>query len=171
MPHFETKWAIENHLRSLGLPLTIIRPVYFFENFVGGWAMQKTDEGYALAMPLSPERPLQGVAADDVGAFVALTFGQPDRWRGKEFELAGDEMTPPQYCEAMSRDLGRPVSYQRVPWEAVRGRSEDAYRMYDFFEREGYSADIAHLRELYPGLHTFAQWLARGGLRRLKEQA
>jgi len=171
VPHFETKWAIENHLRFLGLSPTIVRPVYFFENFVGGWAMQKADEGFALAMPLSPDRSLQAVAADDIGAFVAMAFGQPDRWAGQEFELAGDEMTPPQYCEAMSRDLGTPVRYLQVPWEAVRSQNEDVYRMYDFFEREGYAADIAHLRELHPGLHTFAQWLERGGLRRLREQA
>jgi uncharacterized protein YbjT (DUF2867 family) len=171
VPHFETKWAIENHLRSLGLPLTIIRPVYFFENFVGGWAMQKTDEGYALAAPLSPGRTLQGVAVDDIGAFVALVFGEPGRWAGQEFELAGDEMTGPRYCEAMSRDLGRPVRYQQIPWEAVRAQSEDGYRTFDFFEREGYKADIAKLRETYAGLQNFAQWLERGGLRPLKEQA
>jgi uncharacterized protein YbjT (DUF2867 family) len=171
VPHFETKWAIENHLRSLGLPLTIIRPVYFFENFVGGWAMQKTDEGYTLAMPLSPDRPLQGVAVDDIGAFVALAFGQTERWRGQEFELAGDELTGPQYCEAMSRDLGRPVRYLQIPWDAIRSQNEDAFRTYDFFEREGYAADTAGLRQTYPGLQSFAQWLERGGLRPLKEQA
>lgn len=170
VPHFETKWAIENHLRSLGLSLTIVRPVYFFENFVGGWAMQKTNGGYTLAMPLSPDRPLQGVAADDIGAFVALAFGDPERWRGQEFELAGDEMTGPHYCEAMSRDLGTPVTYFQVPWEAIRGQSEDVYRMYDFFEREGYGADIAGLREIHPGLQSFDRWLECGGLRPLKEQ-
>ena len=41
--------------------------------------------------------------------------------------------------------------------------------MYRFFEREGYQADIAALRAEYPGMHTFAQWLAGGGLRRLRQ--
>ena len=168
VPHFESKWAIENHLRSLGLALTIIRPTYFFENFSGGWSLQPSDDGYSLGMPLSPERALQATAVDDVGAFVALAFRDPDRWQGHEFELAGDEMTGPGYCEAMSRDLGRPVRYQQLPWEAVRSQSEDVYRMYDFFEREGYAADIAHLRELHPGLQSFQQWLDAGGLRSLK---
>ena len=68
-------------------------------------------------------------------------------------------MTGPGYCAAMSRDLGRPVRYQQIPWESVRSRSEDIYRMYDFFEREGHAADIAHLRGLHPGLQSFPQWL------------
>jgi hypothetical protein len=40
--------------------------------------------------------------------------------------------------------------------------------MYGFFEREGYAADLAHLRELHPGLQSFQRWLDAGGLRSLK---
>jgi len=72
VPHFETKWQVEEHLRSLDLPMTIVRPVYFFENF-GGWGLQPQEggEGYTLAMPLSPDATLQSVAVDDIGAFAA----------------------------------------------------------------------------------------------------
>jgi len=31
--HFETKWEIENHIRKLGLPATMIRPAGFMENY------------------------------------------------------------------------------------------------------------------------------------------
>src|SRR5215469_16631466 len=31
--HFETKWEIEKHIRKLGLPATMIRPVGFMENY------------------------------------------------------------------------------------------------------------------------------------------
>ena len=56
------------------------------------------------------------------------------------------------------------MEYVQVPWEAMREQSEDLYRMYDFFERDGYQADIAALRAEYPALHTFERWLAEGGL-------
>src|SRR5262245_30410765 len=29
--HWETKWAVENHIRKLGLPATILRPAAFME--------------------------------------------------------------------------------------------------------------------------------------------
>ncbi|HRE46428.1 MAG TPA: hypothetical protein PLD47_01775 [Aggregatilineales bacterium] len=29
IPHFESKWRIEEHARSLNLPLTVLRPVAF----------------------------------------------------------------------------------------------------------------------------------------------
>jgi uncharacterized protein YbjT (DUF2867 family) len=167
VPHFESKWAIENHLRDLGLPLTVVRPVYFFENF-GGWSLQPSGDGYSMAMPLSPDRPLQAVASDDIGAFVAMAFADPAAWVGREFELAGDERTLPAYAEAIAADIGARVDYVQVPWEGLREQSEDLYRMFDFFEREGYAADIAALREQYPGLHTFDGWLAGGGLSKLR---
>ena len=167
VPHFESKWAIENHLRDLGLPLTVVRPVYFFENF-GGWSLQPSGDGYSMAMPLSADRSLQAVASDDIGAFVAMAFADPAAWVGREFELAGDERTLPAYAEAIAADIGARVEYVQVPWEASREQSEDLYRMFDFFERKGYAADIAALREQYPGLHTFDGWLAEGGLSSLR---
>jgi uncharacterized protein YbjT (DUF2867 family) len=163
VPHFETKWAVEQHLRELGLPLTVVRPVYFFENFAG-WSLRPAEDGYAIMMPLSPDRTLQGVAADDIGAFVALAFSAPDEWVGRAFELAGDERTVPQYAEAIATRIGKPVQYVRIPWEAVQSQNEDLYRMLRFFEERGYEADIPALRRAFPELHDFGSWLAAGGI-------
>jgi uncharacterized protein YbjT (DUF2867 family) len=172
VPHFESKWQVEEHLRSLDLPLTIVRPVYFFENF-GGWGLQPQEggEGYTLATPLSPETTLQSVAVDDIGAFVAKAFAAPAAWAGRELELGGDERTLAEYAAVIGRDLGARVDYFQIPWEALKQQNEDLYLMNQFLEREGYQADIAALRAEYPGLHTFEQWLAEGGLARLRKTA
>jgi uncharacterized protein YbjT (DUF2867 family) len=160
------------HLRSLDLPLTIVRPVYFFENFgAGALQPQEGGEGYTLAMPMSPDTTLQGVAVDDIGAFVAKAFAAPADWAGREFELAGDEHALAGYAAAIGRDIGVPVGYFQVSWEASKEQNEDIYLMYRYFEREGYQADIAALRAEYPGLHTFEQWLAEGGLGHLRKAA
>ena len=34
VPHMESKFKIESHIRQLGLPFTIIRPTSLFENFL-----------------------------------------------------------------------------------------------------------------------------------------
>jgi uncharacterized protein YbjT (DUF2867 family) len=170
VPHFESKWAVENHLRGLDLPLTVVRPVFFFENFAG-WSLRPTDGGYTLSMPLSPGRTLQGVAVDDIGAYVAMAFLDPTEWVGREVELAGDERTLPEYAAAIGERLRMPVRYVQLPWEALREQSEDQYRMFKFFDRVGYQADIGALRARYPGLHTFAGWLGEGGLDGLAKAA
>jgi uncharacterized protein YbjT (DUF2867 family) len=167
VPHFESKWRIEQHLRELGLPLTVVRPVYFFETF-GGWSLQPEGDGYVLSAALTPARTLQGVAVDDIGAVVATAFADPATWVGAAFELGGDERTLPDYAAAIAADLGVPVDYRQLPLDALQAQSEDLYRMWDFLQRDGYRADIAALRRQYPGLRTFDLWLREGGLAHLR---
>lgn len=31
VPHFDSKWRVEEHVRSIGLPASIVRPVFFME--------------------------------------------------------------------------------------------------------------------------------------------
>ncbi|MBN4054795.1 NmrA family NAD(P)-binding protein, partial [Nitrospira defluvii] len=43
IPHFETKWQVEQHIQKIGLPATIIRPTAFMDNFGTFW--QPSPEG------------------------------------------------------------------------------------------------------------------------------
>ena len=161
IPHFDSKALVEEHLKHLDLPLTIIRPVYFMENLVNWGA--RTDEGLIVPVPLSATTRLQMIAVDDVAAIVALTFAQPDKYIGKAFDIAGDELTFPEAAFAVSTGIGEPVRYVQTPWEAVRAQNEDIYLMYDWFERKGYGVDIADVRKMHPELLDFKAWVARGG--------
>ena len=165
IPHFETKWRIEQHLRGLELPLTVLRPVWFYENF-NSYGMEQVGDAYEIRGPMRPETRLQMIAADDVGAFVALAFGRPHEWIGRELEIAGDELTMAQIAEAIQSHTGVYTDYVQVPMEQVRAYSEDLARMWEYLEREGYQADLHQLRRLLPDLTAFAEWLEKGGLRR-----
>jgi uncharacterized protein YbjT (DUF2867 family) len=164
IPHFESKYQIEEHIRALGLPHTILRPVFLMENFL---ASRDTILGGTLAEPLRPATPLQMVAVDDIGAFAALAFANPARWLGRAIELAGDELTMPQAAACFGRVLGRPVQYVQVPTAEVRrtlgAGGADQVAMFTWFNRVGYSADIPAVRALYPALTTLEQWVRRAG--------
>jgi len=157
IPHFQSKHEVEDHIRHLGIPCTIIRPVFFMEN----WLMMKDSiQQGVLAQPLSPDRRLQMVAVDDIGAFVALAFEHPDQWRGQAFDLAGDELSMTDVAAQFGRKLGREVRYQQVPWDEFEQRAGREYTiMYRWFQDHGYNADIAAARREYSKLHTFEQWL------------
>src|SRR5262252_6627302 len=45
--HFESKWEIENYIRKLGLPATMIRPVAFMENYYIESSRNRDSEGQA----------------------------------------------------------------------------------------------------------------------------
>src|SRR5215210_7965126 len=49
--HFESKWEVEEHVRQIGLPYTILRPVFIMQN----WEMMREHVlGGTLAQPLDP---------------------------------------------------------------------------------------------------------------------
>lgn len=158
VPHFESKRRIEEHIFSLGLPATILRPAYFMENL--SWKRTQILDGTYESMGLDPDKSLQMIAADDIGAFAALAFGNPGDYIGRAIELAGDELTEPQMAATMAEVIGRPV--ELVP-EAEPPAYEDMTIMVTWFNEKGYEASIPALRQAHPGLMTFETWLQNSG--------
>src|SRR5579864_5156497 len=92
IPHWESKWEIEKYIRSLELPVTVLRPVTFME----GYYIDQVEIGILkgkLVDPVRADKPYQTIATNDIGAFVALAFERPEEFTGKELEIAGSELT------------------------------------------------------------------------------
>ncbi|SDL80016.1 Uncharacterized conserved protein YbjT, contains NAD(P)-binding and DUF2867 domains [Nonomuraea maritima] len=156
IPHFDTKWEIEQHLRATGLPATVLRPTTFMEVFT----MRGSSLGLGMmAAALGPRRPLQMIAVRDIGVFAGLAFADPDTYTGQALELAGDQLTVPQIAATL-KATGRPGRYARVPRLLLRAMGKEA-RMLFWFAESGYDADIPALRERHPGLLTLKSWLTR----------
>ncbi|MFD3648486.1 NmrA/HSCARG family protein [Streptomyces cyaneofuscatus] len=147
--HFESKAEIERHIKALGLPATILRPVFFMNNLLH---FADVEGERVMSLPVKPDKPMQFIASDDIGVFAADAFDRPAEFIGREIELAGDEITFPQVAEVYERITGVPSRLDPTPIEE---------RMFEWFAEEGYQADIPALRELHPGLLTFEQFLAQ----------
>ncbi len=160
IPHFESKYAIEQHIRSLELPSTIFRPVYFMHNF-NEPKMESAILNGMLATALRQDRRLQMLAPEDLGTFVRLAFDHPEVYLDKTFELAGDELTMSEAAAVFSRITGRTVHSVQQPIGEVQRFNRDAGRMYAWFNDNGYHADIPALRALHPGLLSLETWLKR----------
>jgi uncharacterized protein YbjT (DUF2867 family) len=163
--HWQTKWQIEQHIRSLELPATILRPAAFMENYYIP-AVEKSLVKGRLADPIKPDVPYQTIASDDIGKFVALAFARPHDFIGRGLEIAGSSLTNRQAVDVFARVLGRPVTYRRLPMPMVRvvlGR--EYYQMFRWFNRGGFQADIAALRRDYPEIHlrSLEEWLREEG--------
>lgn len=147
--HFETKAQVERHIQRLGLPATILRPVFFMDNLLH---YADAEGERVLALPALPDRPIQLIAADDIGFFAAEAFDDPARHLGRQIELAGDELTFPRIAEIYERVTGTPTRFEPQPIEE---------RMFAWFAEEGYRADIAALRALHARVETFEEFLTR----------
>jgi uncharacterized protein YbjT (DUF2867 family) len=62
IPHFDSKFRIEEHIRSSGMRYTIVRPAFFMEDWLYWMGMRQRIEGGTLSLPLTPETRLQMVA-------------------------------------------------------------------------------------------------------------
>jgi len=159
VPHFDNKWRIEETVRGLRFPShVIIRPVFFMENLVAPFSLQ----GSTLSLALGPGTKLQMIAVDDIGWFGARAFTDAAALNRREIDIAGDVRTMPQAAEILGEALGRPIVFAQAPIEQVRQYSEDTALMLEWFERVGYSADIAGLeREFGRSLTKLPDWAAR----------
>jgi uncharacterized protein YbjT (DUF2867 family) len=158
VPHFESKWRIENYIRERGLPATILRPAFFMDNF-RSIISEQADNTLSVRMALRLETTLQMIAVDDIGAFAALAFEQKTTFLDKAIEIAGDELTPAQITDVFQRNLGKPMRFIEVPVEQLRSVDPELGSMFAWFNQSGYQADIAALRQLYPSLKTLEAWL------------
>lgn len=150
IPHFESKWQIEQTVRALRFPsYTILRPVFFMENLLSPSMLQ----GDVLVSPLAPTTVLQMIAVDDIGKFGALAFEQARRLNGEEIDIAGDASTMPAAAEALGQALGRQIDYVRSPMEQMRQANPDMATMFEWFEEVGYNVDIPGLEATY-GIQT-----------------
>ena len=159
VPHFDNKWRIEETVCGLRFPShVILRPVFFMENLVAPYSLQ----GSTLAVALQPGTKLQMIAVDDIGWFGARAFTDAATLNRREIDIAGDVRTMPQAAEVLAEAMGRPIAFAQTPIDQVRQYSQDMALMFEWFERVGYSADIAGLeREFGRPLTKLPDWAAR----------
>ena len=160
IPHFDSKREVEEHIERLGVPYTIVAPVYFMENLLAPWTLPEL-KGGRLPMALSSSRPLQQIALSDIAAFTALILEKRKDFAGQRLDIASDEMAGDEVAETLTRVTGHEIHYVELPLEQVRQTmGDDGARMFEWFDQVGYSADIAALRRDHPevGWHTFTGW-------------
>jgi len=61
IPHFESKYRVEEHISYLGLRATVVRPVYFMDNFWYPSMREGVLQG-TLSYPMKADKPLQMIA-------------------------------------------------------------------------------------------------------------
>lgn len=143
---------IEDHLRAIGLPLTVLRPVTIMEEIPWFWLSLLGGEA-VLATPYGPDTRLPMICLDDVAGLAARAVTEPAALEGQTLEVAGDEASMAEVAALISQGLGRQVRASEVQVEGVFMLAED----------EQPAPDIRWLLSLYPQLHTLSSWLTSGG--------
>lgn len=147
VPHYAQKHRAEEYLRASGLAWTILRPVFFMDNF-GADALAGNLLAGRLHAPMPPHVATQLVAVDDIGCAAATVMSAPEAWAGKTLDLAGDALTWEEIAAAIGTAIGRTVDFYPLPPEWVaESMGADYAAYYDWLWKEGFAASIDGMEE------------------------
>lgn len=147
IPHFDSCNEIDEHIQQLDLPNTVLKPVFFFQNFE-----QMSDDitDGTLAMPLEKGVKLQMIDIDDIGKAATVAFANPDKFIGTRHDIAGDALNLEQMTRVFSEILDievEPVHLSIDDAEAEMG--EEFAVMFEWFNEHGYTADLEQVQKTF----------------------
>jgi len=160
--HFDTKFEVEKHLTANSKKFKdgyfIVRPTAFMDNLL---TIMRPKDGY-LTLPMQPHTRVQWVSVTDIGKLAAkgLIFYQD--YSGKAIDLAGDNLSGREIARILSNVSGVSVQYcesSNFTKFLMRKFAGDLMAMVDFFEKEGYNANIEEIKKQHlPDVMDFQTW-------------
>ena len=107
---------------------------------------------------------MQFIAVEDIGRIVTAIFADPARFGSQTIEIAGDTVTGVELAEKFSRTAARPIAYHRFADSLLEQNTflGSLAGLVDQGRLAGH-ADVASLREAFPGLLTMDDWLEGAG--------
>ncbi len=162
VPHFDSKYKVEQHLQTLDIPWSISAPVYFMDNALAPWALDALKAG-KIAMAMPADRPLQQISAKNIGEFVASLAGRRESVFGRRFDIAGDVLTGIQMAAALSAGAGEDISVDSFPVSILKDQDADMGAMYGWFDDVGYNVDLSQLHEQFSDVtwESYEAWTKR----------
>ncbi|PRP85024.1 NmrA family protein [Planoprotostelium fungivorum] len=159
VPHFDTKWTIEQHIREVDIPWTILRPVAFMDNFTAN-PSKANFVGFGVFATLLIGHSLHWVHTRDIGRAAVRAINNPIEYRDKIIPLSGDVQTLNGVLDAYEKVHGKRPWKAYVPRWAANQLPKDFTKMFQYFRKEGFSTDVAACRKADPEMYTVEKWLA-----------
>jgi uncharacterized protein YbjT (DUF2867 family) len=162
---WENKYEIEELIRNGGFQAwTILHPCWFMENFVepNSAIMAPELKNGVLFGTLKRDTPLKLNSGEDTAKFARAAFENPQKFHGKDINIASDELSMTEIAQTLSRVLDKKVVFETAGDEETRKRGMlegTVYFMEWLEEVPGYGFDIQETREYGVELKSFAEWV------------
>jgi uncharacterized protein YbjT (DUF2867 family) len=161
IPQFESKFKIENHIKALGLPYTIIRASSLYENFLIPEVNDRIKRG-KLASPVNKDKVQQFISAVDIGKISAEIFLNKEKYIEKTITIGAEEMDMQQVAKTFSEVLGKEIRYQKLPLFIARlVMGKDLYKLFKWINNHDaiFMKDLESFKKENPGLTSLEQWV------------
>lgn len=161
IPHWDSKAKIEDHIKHIGLPFTIIRPCSILENFLFPQVKSRILKG-KLPSPVNKNVVQQFIASKDIGEIATLIFLDPEKYMGSTFTLAAEELDMQQMAVNFSEVTRKPVKFQKMPMLITRlVMGKNLYKMFKWINEHDslFVKDLPAFRKEYPNLINSREWI------------
>ena len=160
IPHFDSKYKVEKHIKTLEIPYTISAPVFFMDNVVAPWSLD-TLKGGKIMLAMPSHRSLQQVSVKNIGEFVASLIGRREEVFEKRIDFAGDELTGSECAATLTRITGHQIIYEALPVSVVKDQDDDMGAMFEWFDSVGYNIDVPELHKSFSDVdwQSYSRWV------------
>ena len=159
--HYESKWAIEQHIRDLGLPATILRPVGFMDAFGARRCSAECSSEYSERTLDLHSRSSSWPPTTSVGlprALSKIRRATPDALS----RSPGIELSINDIVRTFKTVTGKKPWVAPIPaFLAKRAMPKEFLDMFTWIREKGFKANIAEVRQEYPQMLTFAGWVKK----------
>lgn len=157
---WDTKVAVTEHARSLGVPLTVLRPVAFMELMSERRFYPAASVWHLMPKLMGPERPVGWLSVDDLAVIAEKAFADPDAFVGRDVALTSDVQSIAQCREIWREVTGRaPRRFPMPVWMFERFSGTDETTMWRWLRENPVDLDTRAALEIHPEARTVRAWL------------
>ena len=163
--YWQNKAAVNEMVKTQGLRhWVILKPALIMENLVPPMVdlmYPSLAERGRFETAIEQDTCLDWIAAQDIGAFAAAAFADPERFHGHEIDLAAESVTLPEVAAKITKATGKPVSAVTLSEEETLAKPYGAmtFQHESWNNVEGYKVDLDAVRSWGVPLTTLDQFI------------
>ncbi len=161
VPHFESKFELENYIKSKNLNYSILRPASFYENHLFPRVANDIKKGKYIS-PLNKMCNQQMIGVDDIGKIAAAVISNKEKYNNKTISIATDEWQIGKIPQVFSETINKPVSYKKLPGFITRlAMGKDLSKMFKYMNQNDFCVinNIQEVRDEFDISGDFRSWV------------
>lgn len=161
VPHFESKFELENYIKSKKLNYTILRPASFYENHLFPRVVNDILKGKYIS-PLNKLCKQQMIGIDDIGKIATTVISNKEKYNNKTISIATDEWQIGKIPQVFSEAINKPVNYKKLPGFITRlAMGKDLSKMFKYMNQNDFCVinNIQDVRDEFNISGDFRSWV------------
>ena len=161
VPHFESKFELENYIKSKNLNYTILRPASFYENHLFPRVASDIIKGKYIS-PLNNLCKQQMIGVDDIGKIASTVISNKEKYNNKTISIATDEWQIGEIPKVFSEAINKPVNYKKLLGFITRlAMGKDLSKMFKYMNQNDFCVinNIQDVRDEFNISGDFKSWI------------